>query len=345
MDVNNSGVKPNKNFFNSAWVLVALFFCLGGAAGFFLHQAPPIAQLLNPVVSSQRAGGYQFINPLLDFDLPQNTFVELKPFKDKIENFTNTASTSSSHIDFAAVYFRDLNNGPWFGVGENASFSPASLLKVPLMMAYYKISESEPGVLQKQIPVTTQDIVPIVPNQQTIVPSVRLEIGKSYSVDELINRMIIYSDNDAAQLLIENIDPGKLVKIYTDFGIELPDAEPSGTQVDVKTYAGFFRILFNASYLNRDNSEKALKLLSQVEFKDGLVAGVPGNILTAHKFGERIGDGNQQQLHDCGIVYYPGHPYLLCVMTRGNSALELEKFIQDTSRLVFEEIDKQYQGR
>jgi beta-lactamase class A len=157
--------------------------------------------------------------------------------------------------------------------------------------------------------------------------------------------MIIYSDNDAAQLLIENIDPGKLVKIYTDFGIELPDAEPSGTQVDVKTYAGFFRILFNASYLNRDNSEKALKLLSQVEFKDGLVAGVPGNILTAHKFGERIGDGNQQQLHDCGIVYYPGHPYLLCVMTRGNSALELEKFIQDTSRLVFEEIDKQYQGR
>lgn len=345
MNGNQNVLNNYKKNFHLSWILAVLFFCLGTVAGFFLHTTPLIVQKANPGSGSIRAGGYQFINPLLDFELPQNTFVELKPFKDEVANFVDKTQTSSNHIDFVAVYFRDLNNGPWFGVNEQASFSPASLLKVPLMMAYYKISESDPGVLQKKIAVTTADIQPIVQNQQTIMPSVRLEIGKSYTVDELISHMIIYSDNDSAQLLIENIDPGKLVKIYNDFGIELPNAEPSGTQVDVKTYAGFFRILFNASYLSKDSSEKALKLLSQAEFKDGLVAGVPGNILTAHKFGERIADDNQQQLHDCGIVYYPRHPYLLCIMTRGDSEPELKKLIGDTSRLVFEEMDKQYQGR
>jgi hypothetical protein len=37
-------------------------------------------------------------------------------------------------------------------------------------------------------------------------------------------------------------------------------------------YASFFRVLFNASYLNRKDSEKALALLTKVAFRDGLIA-------------------------------------------------------------------------
>jgi beta-lactamase class A len=335
-----SDTKIKRSFYSRCFA--AVFFCLGAAAGFFLRQGKIIVQPTVTIGQPIRAGGYQFINPLLDFDSPQSTFVELKPFKDKIVTLTNQAYIGSDNVDFVSVYFRDLNNGPWFGVNEQASFTPASLLKVPLMMAYYKISESDPLVLLKQISVNAQDMQPIVPNEQTISPSVRLEVGKSYSADELISHMIIYSDNDAAQLLIANIDPKRLVQIYNDFGIELPNAEAAGTQVDVKTYAGFFRILFNASYLNRNDSEKALKLLSQVEFKEGLVAGVPSNITVAHKFGERVGEGNQRQLHDCGIVYYPNHPYLICVMSRGNDIEDLVKAISDISKQIYQEVDMQY---
>jgi hypothetical protein len=43
--------------------------------------------------------------------------------------------------------------------------------------------------------------------------------------------------------------------------------------------------LFNASYLNRENSEKVLNLLTKTDFKDGLVAGVNDkNIAISHKF-------------------------------------------------------------
>jgi hypothetical protein len=42
--------------------------------------------------------------------------------------------------------------------------------------------------------------------------------------------------------------------------------------LSVKDMATFFRILYNASYLGRENSEYALKLLSQVDFNNGLRA-------------------------------------------------------------------------
>ena len=213
------------------------------------------------------------------------------------------------------------------------------------MMAYYKMSETQPDILKQKYTITQDNIKQIVPNSQTIIPSQRLEIGKDYTTDELIEHMILYSDNDSAQLLISHMDLSELVKTYQDFGIELPDTDPLGTKIDIKTYAGLFRILFNASYLNPANSEKALNLLSRVGFKDGLVAGVPDGISVSHKFGERVGPGDEKQLHDCGIVYYPNHPYLLCIMTKGDSLDELTGLVRDTSQQVYNEVDGQYGGK
>ena len=77
-------------------------------------------------------------------------------------------------------------------------------------------------------------------------------------------------------------------------------------------------------------SEKALGLLQKSEFHKGLVAGVPSGTIVAHKFGERDGlTIGEKQLHDCGIIYYPGNPYLLCVMTRGDNFDELAGVVFD----------------
>ncbi|MDO8560151.1 MAG: serine hydrolase [bacterium] len=57
--------------------------------------------------------------------------------------------------------------------------------------------------------------------------------------------------------------------------------------MSVKDYASFFRILYNASYLNREQSERALGLMTKTRFRDGIIAGVPAGRPVAHKFGER----------------------------------------------------------
>ncbi len=90
-------------------------------------------------------------------------------------------------------------------------------------------------------------------------------------------------------------------------------------------------------------SEKALEFLSDVEFTKGLVAGVPKNIAVSHKFGERsiIDSEDIKQLHDCGIIYYPDRPYLLCVMTRGKNLDVLTDNVRVISYLVYDEIESQ----
>lgn len=288
-----------------------------------------------------RESGYKFINPLLECESSEKYFTELTPFKDKLLSYAKKINQDSDKVNFLSLYFRDLNNGPWFGVNEEEVFSPASLLKVPIMIVYFKVAETHPEILQKTYVFEDDGMLPAV--EQSVSPSQVLEIGKAYSVDDLIHRMIIYSDNRAQHLLVKNMDLDTLKKVYGDFELNIPDKEKPETLVTVKDYASFFRILFNSSYLSKTYSEKALNLLSQVEYKDGLVAGLPSNMVVAHKFGERqkLGD-SARQLHDCGIVYYPQHPYLICVMTRGNNNQKLSETIKEASRLVYEEVDNQY---
>ena len=280
---------------------------------------------------------YKYINPLLECDSEAIS-------KDKILNklrdnisFIINQQKSIKNISFASVYYRDLNNGPWFGINEKEYFSPASLIKVPLMMAYYKEAENNPEILIKEI-TNTKDYDP---SQQNFAPTNFLQKDQNYTVDQLIDQMIIYSDNIAYQLLLENIDNNLVYKVYADLGVDISKAQedPAGNILSVKDYGSFFRILYNSSYLDRTMSEKALSLLTKTTFDKGLVAGIPQNVTIAHKFGERryVNTG-EHQLHDCGIVYNEKTPYMICIMTRGNNFENLENVIKQISKTIYDNI-------
>ena len=282
---------------------------------------------------------YQFINPLLECE---NSKISQDPnltsLKDSIQ-FIIDQEVSNKKITFGSVYYRDLNNGPWIGINEKEYFSPASLIKVPVMIAYFKAAENDPSILTKKI-INNKNFDY---NQQNITPTQILEQDKEYTIEDLINRMIIYSDNAAYELLLDNIDNMKIYKVYQDLDVDISKAEndPNGNIITVRDYSSFFRILFNASYLNQNTSEKALTLLNKSQYYKGLVAGVPENITIAHKFGERqFLPSHEKQLHDCGIIYLPGKPYLLCIMTRANDFNQAASFIKQVSKIVYDEVSK-----
>ena len=82
--------------------------------------------------------------------------------------------------------------------------------------------------------------------------------------------------------------------------------------------------------------------MAATDYHDALPAGVPPNIAVAHKFGEAGTGDTDRQLHDCGIVYFPDHPYLACIMTRGDDTGELKDSIAAISKFIYEKIDEQY---
>ena len=163
-----------------------------------------------------------------------------------------------------------------------------------------------------------------------------------YTIRDLIYRMVVYSDNDAFFYLTKIVNPDELKKVYSSLRmLDLP-LNKSDSFLSIQTYESFFRILYNASYLTHDASNWALDLMTSSEFKAGLIAGVPSTVKVAHKFGEHSEESNTPvQLHDCGIIYYPKHPYLLCVMTQGTDMNLLADVIAGVSRTVYTEINNQ----
>ncbi len=319
---------------------IFIFSLLFASLGYFLGKQN---QNTSSVFSEIRSNkfNYQFINPLLECDsasFSQN--VTLDSLKAKLESYLDNL-TSNHQITLASIYFRDLNNGPWIGINEKEDFSPASLIKVPLMITYYKQAESNPEILKQSL-----TYLPTKNNEltQDILPSVTLTPEQKYPIEELIKNMIVYSDNQAYDLLLNNIDNQLLIETYQDLGVDISKAfnDPNGNIISVKNYAAFFRILYNGSYLSNAMSEKALSLLSQVQFQDGLVKGVNNpNIKIAHKFGERsYTDTGEKQLHDCGIVYLPQKPYLICTMTRGQDFKKLSSVIAEISKIIYEDVSQ-----
>jgi hypothetical protein len=138
--------------------------------------------------------------------------------------------------------------------------------------------------------------------------------------------------------VVNEIDPIKIRRLYRLLGVDEGVLNGPGATLSVKQYAAFFRILFNSSYIDHERSERLLSVLSQVDFKNGLVAGLPSGVPVAHKFGESGYLEGEHQIHDCGIVYAPGRPYLLCVMTRGSDIASLETSIADLSRFVYDTV-------
>jgi len=330
-----------RKFIAAAAVLTTVFFA--GYAARWLGEKRE-GQEANPPMQELRLRGYDFINPLLECDESAQSIGSqtLEPFKQKVELLIDE-SKKKNWVNHTSVYFREMNNGLAIDIDGQEKFTPASLIKVPILIAYLKAAESNPGLMKKMLTFTLEDNDGV----QNTKPAEALKTGKSYSVQDLLFRMIVYSENNSYFLLLSDIDRNILHRVYTDLGLAVPNVRNPGDFMTVTEYASFFRVLFNASYLNKEMSEKAMEYLTAVDYKEGLVGGVPPGTIVAHKFGENAMGSDQEikQLHDCGVVYYPKHPYLLCVMTRGDSFEYLDDTIKDISRLVYEEVNRNYRER
>lgn len=284
---------------------------------------------------------FAHINPTIkcgeDFSIDKKSYIE---FKNKLNEFIENKK-QNGEADIVAVFFRDLQYGPTFGIDEYTRFSPASLLKLPLMLAYLGLSENKPDFLKTEISFEgyNKEI------RQSIPPKIFAKEGIHYTLQELIDYMIKYSDNNSYYALLSYLDQiSPNVQILRDTFIDLGIIDPKSTLDDtitVKSYGSVFTQLFNASYFDhKETSEKALDFLLNTDFKDGLVAGVPPYLDVAHKFGERFDtQSGLNQLHDCGIVYYPDNPYLLCVMTQGDDMEKLKEVIAEISEMTYKEFD------
>lgn len=258
--------------------------------------------------------------------------------KQKLTGYVAGKTKQGELID-AGIYFRDLEDGPHFGVNEYANYAAASLLKLPLVVQYLMLAEEDPALLKMSLVVPAD-----IEQYYTVVyrPPEMLVTGALHTVDDLLYRTMVHSDNAAFVMLRQHLinrygNESFILESYRQLGL-VPEVFERDPVITVSRYASMFKLLHSASVLNSGMSEKLLVMMMSPGFDVGLMQGVPADVKVAHKFGEMRRE-DVIQLHDCGIVYYPDNPYVLCVMTRGRAYRELEKVIGDISRMVYKEVD------
>jgi beta-lactamase class A len=309
--------------------------------GYFLPKEK-VKKMQAPVSSIAPNFSSNLLNPILPYyEQIDLDYTELKSFKAKIEK--RIQSFKNTHKDLhVSYYFRDLNNGLWMGINEQESFSPASLFKVPLMIALLKKAESDPKVWEMGVDYKKADLGE-VPEESGF----KKEDGKFYTIADLLTQMIVYSDNTASMLLLQFVGDEAVMKVIDELNMHVGNGFDQNTNfVTVKAYAGILRILYNATYLNKEMSEKALNLLAQSKYNKGIRAGIPAHIKVAHKYGKRdetVGGGriHNLQLHHFGLVFHPKKPFIIGVMTRGADVETKLKVIQALSEITYLEVDKQ----
>ena len=118
----------------TAFLAVTLGYYIGRTTGKEKGKEILIAEKQHEL-KEIRETGYKFISPLLECqDAAPSTRNNMLVLENKLKNYIREIM-SEKKADHISVYVRELNNGPWIGIAENEPYSPASLLKVPILIA------------------------------------------------------------------------------------------------------------------------------------------------------------------------------------------------------------------
>lgn len=286
----------------------------------------------------KRLDGYKFIRPLISVR-PAEEFKGFNRIKETVQGYILKAKNNGT-LKEASVYFEDFKESNWTAVNPDIKFSIGSIFKVSVLIAFLKEEELNRGILRKEV-VFDMDFSKINKDQE--IKDIEIERGKTYTVRELLTRMIVNSDNNALFLLENKFGMQLITRVFKDLGLEEPDYRKIGYESNVVNISLFMEVLFNATYLNKRNSEYAVDLLTKATFKEGIVKGIPeASPLVAHKFGES-GNKINRQLSEMALIYINKKPYLITIMTMGNDNVEsstLQKAIQDISQIIYYQVTK-----
>lgn len=293
------------------------------------ETSPP---LTNCKLTTARLGGYEYVRPLLFVDRECES-PRFAPVKRSVSQAINRLK-ASGEIVAASVFVRDFDQGEWMGVHENDPFHPGSLFKVPILMAYMRMTDDDADLLDRSFTFNPPKDKALPPQNYV---SESIEPGKTYTVRQLLRYAISHSDNNAYWLLTQHLNSTVLENMFIELGLGLPIPDESDNQLrtTAKSYSVFIKTLYNSAYLGKRRSEFAMSLLGESSFKEGFVAGLPPGTKVAHKFGE-WDDGQTFELHESGIFYIENRPYLVTIMTRGDARAKLPAAVGNLTRTLYE---------
>lgn len=253
----------------------------------------------------------------------------------KLNKYISVEASFLGLTDNLSVYFKDLNSGSSFSISPDKSWIPASIIKA--FVAAEAFHQRHEGIINFNTPVT---IVAdnVVPNPLESDEFPRLREGTQATIGQLVQAMIIQSDNTAYNTLLDVLDRRSVESYVKSLGIENTivgeklnvddnqqrrDSVNPGYQFNVTT-AGDYSKLFDLMYAHKiPDSDELISIFKRQKFDSMIPSMIPSVTPVAHKTGEWA-----PIYHDGGIVYKPESPFILALFSNSNNPSDLAKLAQ-----------------
>lgn len=233
-----------------------------------------------------------------------------------------------------AMEIRDLTTGDTSAFNANAVMPAASTIKIPIMVEVFKQMERSKFDLNRRVEVLPQD------KDWGSGSLCDAPVGSTFPVSRLLDAMITVSDNTAANMLIRLVGRTHINHTMVDLGLRhtrLSDyIRTAGWNVrnTLRTTPNDMVVLLTKMAKDRLidawSSKQMIAILEADQINTLLPAPLP-QIPIAHKTGSF-----SDTLNDVGIVYSPGSPYVIAVMTTDLPTLSSGRtFIHNVSGLAY----------
>ena len=235
----------------------------------------------------------------------------------------------------SALEVLDLSTGLHVSYNAGASMPAASTIKIPVMVEVFRQLEAGRFTLQRKMTLLARD-KDYGSGDLCDEPS-----GTTYTVDDLLSRMIDVSDNTATNMLIRLVGRPNINATMLRLGLE-----HTRLTTDVRTNTWSVRQALRSSpadmvrllalmakrrLVDAWSSNEMISILEQDQINTLLPEPLPDDVPIAHKTGSFF-----DTLNDVGIVYEDDAPYVIAVMTTGLPSLGIGRsFIRNLSRIAF----------
>ena len=238
------------------------------------------------------------------------------------------------------INFYDLNKNNGFSVNGDKKVLSASMIKLLILAELMKkifenkFSLSDTVMMANFMKIGGDGVLK------------ELNSGHHFTLKELTTLMIIVSDNQATNILIdflgmENINLlGKELRLKETFlGRKMMDAEARKKGYDNYTCADdislLLKLIYQEKLINKEASQLMLDILLRQQQGERLQRYLPSDIKIAHKCGDLDNLEN-----DGGIIWLGDRAYILVVLTNGMPNLQCKQTIGKISKFVYDKMEE-----
>jgi beta-lactamase class A len=235
------------------------------------------------------------------------------------------APLAKAHKGKVAIAVKHLGTGESYYLNADEPMPTASLIKLPVMVETYQ--QAAEGKVKLTDPVTLHkgDMVP-----GSGILTYHFSDGATFPLRDAVRLMIVYSDNTATNLVLDKVGIGSTAKRMEEWGFPNTKVHSKSFRRDTsvlperskkfglgsttaREMVQLVERLHQGKLVSPEACKEMLEHMKKCDDKDKFPRFLSEKVVVAHKTGS-VSDART----DAGILYLPGGPVAVCVLTADN---------------------------